>query len=257
MNAPSSASDSSATPSKRPLPTAGMMLLVVALLVVGWWLKQQEEKERGGARPVAEVTHPADSTSGDATNEATSKSASKSPSDSKTTNTKSSPFEDEPDTAAPPVTSDAPPTAEVKPRGVLETKKETIRPPPSSNEVATAAKTEPSKPGTNKPDLTKISDVTIRDEDGRIVYRGPVDLQPTLDRIASGRKLSYRNDGSVFQNREGRLPRKSSGYYHEWVHPTPKVSGPGAQRIVTGEAGEVYYTHDHYKSFRTIRQAAR
>ena len=50
-------------------------------------------------------------------------------------------------------------------------------------------------------------------------------------------------------NKEGLLPARPRGYYREWVHPTPGVSGPGPQRIVTGSGGEVFYTPDHYKTF--------
>nr|EKW6799036.1 hypothetical protein [Pseudomonas aeruginosa] len=32
------------------------------------------------------------------------------------------------------------------------------------------------------------------------------------------------------------LPVKPAGYYTEYVHPTPGVTGPGAQRIVVGKA---------------------
>lgn len=95
--------------------------------------------------------------------------------------------------------------------------------------------------------------VAVRDEQGRIIYSGDVDLSPTLDRIAAGRRLPFRHDGVVFENREGRLPRKPRGYYHEFVHPTPHVDGPGPQRVVTGDEDEVYYTHDHYRHFRRIR----
>jgi filamentous hemagglutinin len=35
--------------------------------------------------------------------------------------------------------------------------------------------------------------------------------------------------------------------------PTPGVSGPGPQRIVTGKNGEMYYTPDHYDTFIPIR----
>ena len=83
---------------------------------------------------------------------------------------------------------------------------------------------------------------TIRDEDGKVVYQGDVDVSGTLARIRRGESFPHRNDGSVFQNREGRLPRKPSGYYHEYVHPTPKLRGPGPQRIIIGEGQEVYYT---------------
>ncbi|ELK4807854.1 hypothetical protein RVS41_005214 [Pseudomonas aeruginosa] len=48
------------------------------------------------------------------------------------------------------------------------------------------------------------------------------------------------------------MPVKPVGYYTEYVHPTPGVTGPGAQRIVVGKGGEMYYTADHYKTFIPI-----
>ena len=101
---------------------------------------------------------------------------------------------------------------------------------------------------------TIISRQTIRDEDGRVVYRGDVDLGPTLQRIESGQRLSFPNDGSVFQNRERRLPRQAAGYYKEYVHPTPGLRGPGPQRIVVGARGETYYTPDHYRTFQRLNE---
>ena len=99
----------------------------------------------------------------------------------------------------------------------------------------------------------EVPNVTLRDLDGKVVFHGTVDVQSTLDRIAAGKRLSYRNDGSTFENRERRLPRKPSGYYREYVHPTPSLAGPGPQRFVVGEQGEVYYTPDHYRTFKRIR----
>lgn len=99
---------------------------------------------------------------------------------------------------------------------------------------------------------TQIKNAKIRDQDGDVVFQGTVDLRDTLDRIERGQRGSHGNDGSVFQNRERRLPSKRSGYYHEWVHPTPKLRGPGPQRIVTGDEGEIYYTPDHYKTFERL-----
>lgn len=99
---------------------------------------------------------------------------------------------------------------------------------------------------------TQIKNAKIRDLDGDVVFQGTIDLRDTLDRIERGQRGSHGNDGSVFQNRERRLPSKRSGYYREWVHPTPKLRGPGPQRIVTGEEGEIYYTPDHYKSFERL-----
>jgi len=85
------------------------------------------------------------------------------------------------------------------------------------------------------------------------------DLQPTLNRIASGEKFPHPNDGSIFNNFAPKgqsnplLPVKPQGYYKEFVHPTPGESGPGAMRIITGQGGEMYFTPDHYNSFIQIR----
>ena len=100
-----------------------------------------------------------------------------------------------------------------------------------------------------------VDGVRIVDQHGRVAYSGRVELQDTLERIVAGERNAHRNDGAVFQNRPSpgksapELPGRPPGYYHEYVHPTPGVSGPGPQRIVLGEGGEWYYTPDHYASF--------
>ena len=81
---------------------------------------------------------------------------------------------------------------------------------------------------------------------------GRLDIAPTLERIERGEKHPHRNDGSVFQNRERRLPGKPRGYYREFVHPTPGSSGPGAQRVVIGDDRDVWYTPDHYETFQSV-----
>ena len=81
----------------------------------------------------------------------------------------------------------------------------------------------------------------------------PDDLQTTLARIDRGERFPARDDGTVFQNREQRLPRQPRGYYREYVHPTPGAYGPGARRVIIGQHGEVYYTRDHYQSFTRIK----
>ena len=78
---------------------------------------------------------------------------------------------------------------------------------------------------------------------------GLVNVRSTIDRINAGGKFPHRNDGSIFQNREGLLPKQPLGYYKEFVHPTPGAKGPGAQRIIQGQSGELFYTPDHYGSF--------
>jgi guanyl-specific ribonuclease Sa len=98
-----------------------------------------------------------------------------------------------------------------------------------------------------------MHDVRVIDEERRTVYRGDVDLGPTLERIERGVRLRFSHDGIVFENRKRRLPPKASGYYHEFVQPTPGDDGPGGQRVVLGRDGEVYYSADHYRSFRRVR----
>lgn len=97
-----------------------------------------------------------------------------------------------------------------------------------------------------------VRNARVTGEDGQVIYRGDIDLGPTLERIERGKRLRFSHDGSVFENRERRLPQKPAGYYHEFVHPTPGDDGPGGQRVVVGRDGEVYYTPDHYHTFRRV-----
>ena len=60
-------------------------------------------------------------------------------------------------------------------------------------------------------------------------------------------------DGTTIQNKEGILPSKPAGYYTEYVHPTSGASGAGAQRVVVGKGGDLWYSPDHYKSFTKVR----
>lgn len=81
----------------------------------------------------------------------------------------------------------------------------------------------------------------------------PSQAYDTLRLIEQGGPFPYRQDGSVFYNREGILPQESTGYYHEYTVKTPGVSTRGARRIVTGQDHqEDYYTADHYASFDLI-----
>ncbi len=89
----------------------------------------------------------------------------------------------------------------------------------------------------------------IYDKYGQLFTEGTTDLGPTLDRIRTGGGYSHIRDATTFGNREGLLPKQPYGYYTEYVHPTPGMTGPGPQRIVTGREGEIYYTPDHYQSF--------
>lgn len=77
----------------------------------------------------------------------------------------------------------------------------------------------------------------------------------TLRRIDSGDN-KFRQDGSTFQNREGRLPEKPRDYYKEYTVVTPGAENRGARRIIRGNDGELYYTSDHYRSFLRINEQA-
>lgn len=80
----------------------------------------------------------------------------------------------------------------------------------------------------------------------------PKEAQATIALIARGGPFPYRQDGQTFQNRERILPAHPSGYYREYTAETPGSADRGARRIVAGEAGELYYTDDHYDSFRLV-----
>jgi ribonuclease T1 len=90
----------------------------------------------------------------------------------------------------------------------------------------------------------------------------PAEARQTLALIKQGGPFPYRKDGSVFGNREQRLPARARGYYTEYTVKTPFARDRGARRIVAGRgqardpatSGEYYYTDDHYNSFRRIRE---
>ena len=82
----------------------------------------------------------------------------------------------------------------------------------------------------------------------------PQEAQNTLKLIDQGGPYPYPKDGVVFSNFEKILPKHDKGYYHEFTVKTPGENDRGARRIVTGNAGERYYTDDHYESFRRIAE---
>jgi len=80
----------------------------------------------------------------------------------------------------------------------------------------------------------------------------PPEALHVLTLIDAGGPFPYRQDGTVFQNAEGLLPQHGTGYYREYTVPTPGESDRGARRLVVGRDGDVYYTADHYASFRQV-----
>jgi ribonuclease T1 len=81
----------------------------------------------------------------------------------------------------------------------------------------------------------------------------PEEARQTLELIKSNGPFPHRQDGTTFGNREKRLPLRANGYYREYTVKTPGAKDRGARRIVAGNGGEFYYTEDHYRSFRKIR----
>ncbi|MBI5882845.1 MAG: hypothetical protein HZB91_07060 [Elusimicrobia bacterium] len=88
-----------------------------------------------------------------------------------------------------------------------------------------------------------------------------------VEDVYYGRPLQYPKDGTVFQNKEGRLPPQPKGYYREYTVMPPKGSPSeitvgdrvfriapangtrGAERLIIGGGALAYYTPDHYKTF--------
>ena len=131
------------------------------------------------------------------------------------------------------------------PKGPLIAAPATIAatPPPSP----TAQSPPTVAPPTVAPTAARVSNLPT------IAYADlPPEAHDTIRLIEQGGPFPFRRDGITFQNRERLLPRHPEGYYREYTVITPGENDRGARRIVTGEGGEMYYTDDHYDSFREI-----
>ncbi len=82
----------------------------------------------------------------------------------------------------------------------------------------------------------------------------PREAREVLKLVRQGGPFPYERDGTVFGNYEKLLPLRERGYYREYTVKTPGTQNRGARRLVSGKSGELYYTDDHYKSFRRIRE---
>lgn len=80
----------------------------------------------------------------------------------------------------------------------------------------------------------------------------PPEAREVVARIKQGGPFAYERDGIVFGNREKLLPAKARGWYREYTVRTPGERTRGARRIVAGRDGTLYYSDDHYRSFRRI-----
>ena len=91
----------------------------------------------------------------------------------------------------------------------------------------------------------------------------PQEAQATVALIQRGGPFPYpHKDGSTFGNFEKRLPQQARGYYREYTVTTLGGHDRGPRRIIAGSgrsgdvstSGEYYYTGDHYRNFRRIRE---
>ncbi len=80
----------------------------------------------------------------------------------------------------------------------------------------------------------------------------PKEAVQTIDLIRKGGPFPHQRDGVTFGNREKLLPPRERGWYREFTVRTPGERTRGARRIVAGRDGTLYYTDDHYRSFKRI-----
>jgi guanyl-specific ribonuclease Sa len=98
---------------------------------------------------------------------------------------------------------------------------------------------------------------------GTVIDTAAAGLKEQIDTVASaiestgrppiGVQQGGRSFPGVFENSEGALPTKPLGYYSESDVWASTNSSRGTERIVVGKNGEVWYTPDHYGSFRRIK----
>jgi ribonuclease T1 len=84
--------------------------------------------------------------------------------------------------------------------------------------------------------------------------RLPVEAHETLALVRAGGPFPHEEDGGTFGNREGLLPPRPRGYYREYTVETPGERDRGPRRLVVGASGDVYWTTDHYSSFRQVEE---
>jgi ribonuclease T1 len=200
------------------------LVLVLVVVAVGVYMSRREEAAKNDRPAPADIREDEQRPADDQAAEVAPPAATSNAADDRATDDRTS--------ANQPANADPAPA----PRS-------TSRPPPAAAEEQV-----PAERG-----ATIVANQKIYDLDRQLIYEGDIDIGPTLARIDAGRRLRFPNDGATFQNRERRLPRQPADYYREYVHPTDELlPSPGPQRIVIGEAGETYYTPDHYKTFRRV-----
>ncbi len=104
----------------------------------------------------------------------------------------------------------------------------------------------PAQPG----QLASTGDTALDAQVRRVVVAMDATGHPPEGVVQGGRRGGPRG---VFDNREGRLPRRGQGYYVESDIWPRGPGGRGSHRLVFGREREVYYTADHYRTFTRLR----
>ncbi|WP_460097728.1 ribonuclease domain-containing protein [Pseudomonas sp. S3_C01] len=65
--------------------------------------------------------------------------------------------------------------------------------------------------------------------------------------METGGPFPYKQDGTIFRNKEGKLPE---GDYREYTVDTPGANNRAKRRVVQdANSGRTYYAEDHYENF--------
>lgn len=123
---------------------------------------------------------------------------------------------------------------------------------PTRQPTATPTATQPP---TRAPPTATPAPTRIRSQSGLpyILYNDlPPEAKETIRLIDNNGPFPFRQDDSTFQNRERLLPIQPFDWYREFTVITPGSPDRGARRIVEGEDGLLFYTDDHYASFREV-----
>ena len=127
-----------------------------------------------------------------------------------------------------------------RPDGRAEAPRPAERPPAGSAVDATG----PSS-------LVSLGDAELDRQVRRVVESMDATGQPPKGVAQGGRRRGPRG---LFENAEGRLPRRPRGFYTETDVWPRQRGGRGAERLVFGRDGSVHYTADHYRTFVPVRE---
>jgi ribonuclease T1 len=112
-------------------------------------------------------------------------------------------------------------------------------PIPSADALPTAAPSTSAKP-------IATTGNTARDAQVRRVIASMDTTKKPPEGVAQGG-----NPPGAFRNREGRLPRGGT-YMESDIWPSAGRSR-GTERLIFGQNGEVWFTEDHYETFKRLR----